>query len=1306
MTFKIATAFVAVEADDAGLRTSIAAKIDAATQGQGAKVRLDLDVADLRAKIQAATAGGATDTVTLDLDSADLRAKVIEAVRAAESGIDVIVGIDLDVVDLREKVIDAVRAAESGIKAIIGTDLDDVGLKAKVKAAAAAAGATAKVKVDVEDAGAAGKLGNAGNAANNASSGFLGLSGKVWTLVGAVSALGPVLAAVPAMLVGAGAAVGTLGLGLGSAVKALRDYGAQASATGQSSSQMAATSFADAVAVKGAEQAITDAKKQAAQTAVTSAEQVANAQQAVGDAARAAAQASQSSAAQIVSAQQQLASSTYAVGQAEQSETNSAYAELQARQALTQAQADAANTITDLNNAMADSHLQVESATQGVTDAQLNLNAVLGSSLSSPGAKTTADRQYRIAVQALTDAKQKDLEATQKADLANKQGVTGLPAVVNAQHAVQQAAEATAAAQHGVTVALQSQADAQRALVVAQQNAANQQITSDESVARARQSLGDALRNADQQRLASIQQVTRAEQALADMRTQQALAAAAAAAASSGAANQFAKDMRGMTQQGRDFVNEALTWRTSLHQLSDTAQVAMLPGFTQMLQGAKSMLPVVNAGVNDMGHQLGTTAIAFGHLFQNPAFQASARQFSMLVTSGFGQFASALPPMLSGIVTAGVQAGPIINAVALGIHDILASGLPNFLSGLSVNAGGAAQGVGALFSAVNDLLGPFGTLVGATSGALGPALAGLEPSLKILADDIVTGLLPAMPALSQALLDVSGILQQLVPIVAPLIPMIAGGLAAALRELDGPLKDTATFLKDNAAWLTPVAGGILGLVVAVKTWNTVSGLADTATKQWKKSMELFGSEGTIATKATKAWGVATSDTLAVLGKGVGVGGIIIGASLALAGLQEKLASLGQIHLNDSDVTKTLLDVAQGAQGADKELSQLADNVNHDQITKFNTNLQAVDQSLAEMVSSGHADQARVSYEKFAAAVDKVQIGGQDVRGFMSQYNKSLTDTSNASREATLDTGKTGDALKVAADKAANAQQPFSGLALRLGDVNQAGKNTNDQLFALDKTLHGLDAQMAKQQALDDYTKALDGIAKGAAGSSTSLDGNTDSARANRQQLEDGVTTARHFYDSQIAAGVSVDQANTDFLNQVDALRQQAQKTYDSKDAVDHFLDSLGLVPTSKTTKVTVDTSDGIKTIDTFQKSVDAVHGAKIRLTIEKIYGPGDQEITIAGLGIKANAAGGPVAAGDVSVVGERGPELVVFDRPGTVIPNDQLQRPRQVGAQHQAPAAPSPGPSRPPININYYGTQHPTVEQKAIMMRELALAVQ
>jgi hypothetical protein len=287
----------------------------------------------------------------------------------------------------------------------------------------------------------------AGDGAANSGANFSFLYSKAGLLTQAALMLGPALAAIPAVMGAVAVGGATVALGLGGVIKALQDYGAQSAATGQSSAQLAATAFSNSVAIRNAEQAITDAKRQAAIQQQNSADSVA-------------------------AAQQHLA-------QAQQSEQV-------ATEALNQAWRDATNILTDLNNTAADALNGVADATLALQAAEQNAAVVTGSSSYTLLQKAQAAQAVIDAQQGLKDATQRSTEAQQAADDANAKGVAGSTAVVAAQRSQAQAAQ-------GVT-------DAQHALVVAQRNAAEQQQASAEQISKAVQNLSDTYR---QQQLAA-----------------------------------------------------------------------------------------------------------------------------------------------------------------------------------------------------------------------------------------------------------------------------------------------------------------------------------------------------------------------------------------------------------------------------------------------------------------------------------------------------------------------------------------------------------------------------------------------------------------------------------------------------------------------------------------------------------------------------------------------------------------------------------------------------------------------------------
>jgi hypothetical protein len=595
---------------------------------------------------------------------------------------------------------------------------------------------------------------------------------RMGSMLTAAIALGPALAAIPALAAGAAVGIGTLAGAFTGVMGALKDYAAQQNSAAQTGSAAAATAFSNALAIRNAQQAITDAKASAAQAAVSSARQIAGAEQALADTQRQAAIAAESSADAVVSAEQRLETQQQSLTQAQET--------------LTQAQRAGADVLKDLDlaaegaaNSVVDAELAVEAATEANNRAKGN--SLLTDNQKKQAAQQLVDAQFR-----LKDAQQKASEAQKAATEADAKGVDGSTAVV--------------AAKAGVVAATQGVADAQHSLARTQEAAGNQQIASAEAVAKSQQNVADAFAAAAQQQVQSQQQVDRAVQALADTQRQQALAAASASAGT----NKFAADMKGLTQPGRDFVNTVLGMKSGLHELSATAQTATLPGFTQMLRDSQGMFPIVNQAIKDMGGAVGDAAKRFGDLMKSPAFQGDMTKILKQASDFTSQVASGIVDMVGGIAKAAANAGPIVKGLSQGFADLAKTGIPAFFAGLTSNAAGSGKMLQSVLDLASGLLGPLGTLAGAVSGALGPAFAELVPHLTHFVDLLVQSLLPEMPALSQALDSIARILGEILVIAQPLIPLMAQDFANTLKILNPLLSTLANLLDSNHGWLGQV----------------------------------------------------------------------------------------------------------------------------------------------------------------------------------------------------------------------------------------------------------------------------------------------------------------------------------------------------------------------------------------------------------------------------------------------------------------------------------------------------------------------
>lgn len=1279
--FRIATAYVAVEASDEGFKAKLDAKVKEAAEGTAAKIKLEADADGLAEKVRAEAAAADAET--------HIRIKVDES-----GG-----GITSELESLGSEAETEADAIGGRIGSALGNGLFRDANGYIRNASGQFASDEEKIAAGLEGLGdkadkAGGKLGGAGKSAKSAAS-DAGSSSGAWSALGsavtgtgtAMKVLGgislaPALGAIPGLAAGAAAGLGVLiGAALGVA-KALKDAGAATGGGGggPSGSQLAATAYANAVAIRGAQQQIDDAREQGARAAQQSAEQIQNAQLGVVDAERNAAIATRNSADQIVAAQQHVTDAVYAGQQAQQAYTNALYNEQQAEQALVNAKQAAADQLVDSQNAAADAHLATEDAAQNAATAEKALTDAQKAG-ATPDQLAALDLAARKASQQLTDAKQREKEATEKATAATKAGADQAPTVVAAQHAVDLAAQATASAQHGVAQAAQQQADAQAGLVKAQQAAADQQITSAQAVAKAQQSLADAERQADQQREDSAKTLQRAQQNLTDTIREQQLAAAASASGGSAGVDKFANDMKNLSAAGRDFVNTALGMKGELHDLSLEAQTATLPGFTQMLKDSQHLLPTVKAGIDDTGHALSDMALAFGRLFANKDFDASAAQFEKIITGGFQAFTTALPPLLNAIVVQGDRAAPLINSVALGVHDLIASGLPNFLAGLNVNAGGAAVGVSALFRGVNALLGPVGTLAGAASGALGPALDKLEPGLVTLADDIEGDLLPLMPQLSKDLVDVANVADQVFTVLEPIIPEITDGLGSALRIVDPLLQDTASFLHDNANWLTPVAEGALAVAAAWKTWQTASSIAKSATAA------VTGAVG----KVSKA----ASDTASAAEKAAaGVGGFVnrMGYMLPVAGMAvPAIIALG------TELNKIIYGSGEAASTVDQFSAALLNSAAHttnavSQLNQYAQVSQAIGSNKAGVTDQlaqtglGMIELSKVTFattddlKNYDASLAAMTTDGNSARA--AEVVQQLTNATDAHGQKIVDVSRDLPAYSAAVEKAGVEQQSTARSTTYNKDATDSLGQSLDTTRGKFQAMSGV---MSQNEALDQFHSSLLNLKDAADQNGTSLDKNTVSGLKNRQTFSDLANQVLDYGQKLHDAGDANGDVGFKMQDMINQLETQGAKFGYSKSQVDSYIKDLGLIPTTVSTSLETD----------IRVKMDQ---AALNAALDDIGH------TVAHHIIPGNAAGGLIT----------GPGSGTSDSIVRRVSNGEFVMPADTVSRfgvpfmeslrnNQIPAAPAPAAA--PVTVNFYGTQYPTPEQQQILIRDLELAV-
>jgi polyhydroxyalkanoate synthesis regulator phasin len=203
-----------------------------------------------------------------------------------------------------------------------------------------------------------------------------------------------------------------------------------------------------------------------------------------------------------------------------------------------------------------------------------------------------------------------------------------------------------------------------------------------------------------------------------------------------------------------------------------------------------------------------------------------------------------------------------------------------------------------------------------------------------------------------------------------------------------------------------------------------------------------------------------------------------------------------------------------------------------QATQTREQLEAIDQALAGLVTSGRADEAKAAFDKIArAAMDQ---------GKSMEWVKQQFAAYQAALEQNPNTGPAEQAQQRLALQARLLSEDFNKAAASVGGLKTAFDILNGEA-------------LSGEEIAQRWEAALDGIGAAADRFGTSLNRGTEAGRANRQALVEAITAAQDYAD-----------ANNLSAGQVEALRQsilrQATAAGYSKTEVEALLDQLFQIP--------------------------------------------------------------------------------------------------------------------------------------------------
>jgi len=656
----------------------------------------------------------------------------------------------------------------------------------------------------------------------------------------------------------------------------------------------------------------------------------------------------------------------------------------------------------------------------------------------------------------------------------------------------------------------------------------------------------------------------------------------------------------------------------------------------------------------------------------------------------------------------GDRAGELASGVGV---DLLRS-LSELSGELSGALASALSDVGdAVFDAA-EALGP--VLVGAID-ELGPAIGDLITAggelvgdvLPILADLAGTVIPPAVDVLATGLglaADATEILADNLELLAPALGVFVGiKYASQIGAIGTAIKgagESALFLKDSIGQIAATQG--------VSKLEALKGVAKST------GSEAGGLAATLAGGLNPAVvGVTAAVTVGVIayqnyaeGKRK-VAEAADGVAEALRAESDQFNELNDAAARNTFADGNALDAVNELGLSLGDLSDVSvrykDDVaslnrifieNNSNISAFRANLetlprplQDIGNGIADLVQSKAIDEGDAA-RFFEALNDLAEGSAESIAAARAEF-RSLA------QEAAADGTITATQLKQALDAINNADTPeelndaFNLLQGFLGGTADEAKRAADAIQQLiDKlgTLSGAarDADEDQRRLNDAMQSVLESFAKNGAG----IDANTDAGRRNADAIQQLIESGEALAETQARTDSTGETSRKTLANlrlQLIGLRDAG---YLTAEQYQYLLDLYDLTPEEIITKVEADTAQAATDIEALRTQIINLPGVSepekaellAQLSAGNIAGveailaqlARDRAATITiqaqykdaggafgllqqtlGIPIKKRAAGGPVKRDEPYIVGEKGPELIVPELAGTVIPAGQ-----------------------------------------------------
>lgn len=443
------------------------------------------------------------------------------------------------------------------------------------------------------------------------------------------------------------------------------------------------------------------------------------------------------------------------------------------------------------------------------------------------------------------------------------------------------------------------------------------------------------------------------------------------------------------------------------------------------------------------------------------------------------------------------------------------------------------------------------------------------------------------------------------------------------NKLIPAISATVDWMNRHHDVVVDVIGAVAALAAGVALYTAAVKVAEIATAAWKGAQVALTVATEAATAAMKAMPLA-----AVL-----AGAALLGQELG------KLAGVGDHTAMSVDKLNTaMLGISSSGPQAQQQMAQLGIQMGlMSQMTGGSVQgMRDYDQSLANLVSSGHAADAAAIVAQIAAATNEHGKFLVDVTKDYPAYRAAVDAAANAAKSKATAVDTMTDSDKAATDAQADLTTSVAEATSQYDTAKKAAtgyKDTIDALFG--KYGDYSDAQAKLTLAMSD---AVGTITRG----KDAINLNTKAGAANFEALKGLADANTNLAQNMLKTGSDADQATAALRGGATAIDNLAAKSGFTKQQVADLNTALYGVPLVKNIKLSADTTSALNNIAALNNALNNVAAA-----MQVVHVKGTRVTAYAHGGEVSAAASGGIRGGDV-LVGEEGAEIVRLPTGSTV----------------------------------------------------------